>query len=193
MCAQKTTPLNLARRHNAFSLTLRPANCDSSGSGSSSDFVSMLVVGHVRGVGVVGGGGDCEEGKEVIYWACICVCVCVCKCVCVCAKRSVQINIYVHMGDAVCVSALQLCVAFKLPLFFFLLVLYTIFEFQLSLCQSVCLLFAFAAFAINFCQLSFVLMFRLKALKLGIIGRLLLVLFVLMSCSNSLSRYFVTA
>lgn len=26
MCAQKTTPLNLARRHSAFSLTLRPAN-----------------------------------------------------------------------------------------------------------------------------------------------------------------------
>lgn len=60
MCAQKTTPLNLARRHNAFSLTLRPANCDGSG---SSDFVSMLVVGHVRGVG---GSGGCE-GKEVIY------------------------------------------------------------------------------------------------------------------------------
>lgn len=132
MCAQKTTPLNLARRHNAFSLTLRPANCGGSG---SSDFVSMLVVGHVRGVGV--GGGGCE-GKEVIYWACICVCVCVRECVC----KAECANKYIcTQGGAtracVCVwvSAASVCGIQVAALF------------SCFSCRFVCLLFAFAAFA----------------------------------------------
>lgn len=86
----------------------------------------------------------------------------------------------------VCVSECCICVWHSSCRSFFL--------FQLSFCLSVVCLCCLRL-AINFCQLSFVQV-SLRALKLGIIGRLpfcalflFLLLFVLMSCSNSLSRY----